>query len=1030
LATPLHNHTNYSLLDGLSTPEDIANRAKDLGFEAVGCTDHDVVAGHIEFFQTVSDAGLKPLLGIETYQAPVHRSENYGAQRDKVTKEKIDNFHLILLAMNNTGLENLWQMNTEAHRTGFYYHGRVDWELLEKYNEGIVCTSACGGGLLPQMIQQGDTDKAGEVLRRYLDIFGDRFYIELGTYPEDWQKELNVNLLDYASIFGVPVVYGNDAHYARPDQYDLHEAVMALQMGTKLKDPDRMSHEPDLYIMSAEDVRAHLDYLPQSAIDDAINNTDAIAAMSDVTLPGRRNRIPVFMPDKRWGTSRDMLYDLAVEGFMEKVAGINDEEYMARFKKEIEVIFDAGLTDYFLIVRDYIVNFAKVENILVGPGRGSAGGSLIAYLLGITDLDPIKYGLIFERFYNAGRETGLPDIDTDFPKNRRDDVFQYILSKYGPDYVANLPTLGRMQSKSAIKDMGRVLSISMNDTAKISDILDQTIKQGLQADSWEEIEEAVGEELKPWEDKYPTLFEYAKALHKHIRTYGVHASGVVISDEPLSKTYPLKWNAKQQKMVAQFDMEVADEFGFMKMDLLSLRNLDTLDEVNNILRSQGQDEIDFYAIQHMEHDPGVFELLEKGLTVGIFQIEDGGLAKQIAKSLKPSSIDDLGVIVAMNRPGPLLAGAYDTYMHGKNGGEVHYAHPYLADILERTFGVFLYQEQVIEFMTQIGYNLFEADDVRSIMGKKKVEKVTAEYDRYLPRALEHMDRATADEIWQMLVNFSRYGFNKSHAIAYAIIMLMVLYTKYHYPVEFLTAGIRTVDKDHVKRYINEARRMGIDVLPPKIGQAQTQVAAVDGKIVYGFENIKFFGPGPAKWLVEHQDSFANVDELRELLQVEKVELPNGSRRVALDSRKVDFLERLGAFSVNGYEPDLDLEEELLGVALSDTSATILDDHREEIDKLCSTFEDLDEAGEYTIAAIVRDVREAKTRKNQKMYYVTLEDGHSNEIELAVWSDVYKRLDFMFRRRTAGLFHVKVTDRGKSLLNARALYRRNAVANVN
>jgi len=1020
LGTPIHNHTNYSLLDGLSTPEDIANRVKDLGFEAVGCTDHDVVAGHIEFYETITDAGLKPLLGIETYQAPVHRSENYGAQRDKVTKEKVDNFHLILLAMNNTGLKNLWEMNTEAHRTGFYYHGRVDWELLERYNEGIICTSACGSGLLAQTIQR-DRDEGGKVLQRYLDIFGDRFYIELGTYPEDWQKILNVNLVDYANLFGVPVVYGNDAHYSRPDQYDLHEAVMALQMGAKLKDPERMTHLPDLYIMSEDDVIEHLDYLPSSTVIEAIKNTDEIASKCDVSLPGRRNRIPVFMPDKRWGTSRDMLYDLAVEGFMEKVAGLNDEVYMERFKKELQVIFDAGLVDYY-------IQWAQTQGILVGPGRGSAAGSLIAFLLGITDIDPIRYGLIFERFYNAGRETGLPDIDTDFPKELRDEVFQYIVSKYGSDYVANLCNIGRMQSKAAIKDMGRVMSISMKDTEKISEILEMTIKQGLQADSWEDIEAEVGEALAPWEEKYPLLFEYAKALHKHIRTYGVHASGVIISDEPLASTYPLKWNAKQSKMVTQFDMDVADEFGFMKMDLLSLRNLDTLNEVNKILEGEGQEPIDFKTIQYMEQDEGVYELLDKGLTVGIFQIEDGGLAKQIAKSLKSRSIDDLSVLVAMNRPGPLLAGAYDKYMHGKNGGEVYYAHPYLAETLEATYGVFLYQEQVIEFLGKIGYNLLEADDVRSIMGKKKVEKVVAEYDRYLPLALNHLDKETADEIWDMLVNFSRYGFNKSHAIAYALIMLWTLYTKFHFPVQFLTGGIRTVDKDQAKRYINEARRMGIEVLPPKIGFADTQVAAVNGKIVYGFANIKFFGPGPSQWLVEHQGQFSNVDELRELLKVEKVTLPNGNRRVALDSRKVDFLERLGAFGE--IDPDLDLEEELLGVALSDTSATILDDHRETIDELCSTFEDLDEIGEHTIAAIVRDVREAKTRKGQKMYYVKLEDGHANEIELAVWNDTYKRLDFMFRRRTAGLFHVKVSDRGKSLLNARALYRREKVGITN
>ena len=1047
IATPIHNHSHYSFptgRDGLSKPEQIRDRCLELGFEACAITDHDVVAGHVDFYKTMSEAGIKPILGIEAYQAPKSRRENAGKQR--IEDERVDNYHLVLLAQNNTGLRNLWAMNSESHETGFWYHGRVDWELLQKYNEGIIATSACGLSMLNWAIRYDDPDA---VLRRYLRIFGDRFFIELHTYPEPWQQELNVELVRLARNHGIPMVYANDAHYAWKEQHDLHEAVIALALNTKVDDPNKLSHTPDLYIMDEEDTRGHLDYLPRNAVEEAIKNSDLIASMCDVTLPERRNRIPIFMPDKEYKNSKDMFYELAVDGYMRKIAPYpekDQEVYMERFEKEMKVMFEANLYDYFLIVRDYIQAAKNGEivpgkNMLIGPGRGSAGGSLVAYLLGITSIDPIRYGLIFERFYNAGRETGLPDIDTDFPVQFREAVKEYIAQKYGHEYVASLATVGQMQPKMSINDMARVLGVPMMESKKITAILDNSIKQGLQAESWDEIEEELGEQLAPYEEKYPQLFEYAKQLHHQIRTYGVHASGVIIGDEPLAETFPLKWNAKQEKMVTQFDMDIAGDLGFMKMDILGLRNLDTLDEVNNILIEEGRDPIDYDALQYMEHDESMWEMLDKGLTVGIFQIEDGGLAKQIARELKPRSIDELAVVVAMNRPGPIGDGALEKYVNGKNGGEVYYAHPYLAEVLAETHGAFLFQEQVINFMTKIGYNLFEADDVRSIMGKKKIEKVRVEFERYLPKALNHMDEATAREIWDSLVNFSRYGFNKSHAVGYAIITLQTLYAKWYDPTVFTLAAIRTVDKDDLARYINEAQRMKIRVLPPHINLSDVQIKKLDDAIIYGFNNIKGVGLGPARWLVEHQP-YLGVADFLEKVQTHKQPQPNGQMRVALNIAHTRSLICLGAFGEEAaydhkikkdtYEHMtklqdnelLDLEEELLGVALSDQSATILDEHKAEIDSTCVSFDDITEPGEYTVSGIIREFSESKTKKGDAMYYVTIEN-EGQTIRCAVWSNVYKRLDFIFRRRQAGIFLVKADkDMRLSLTNARALFRRN------
>jgi len=813
-------------------------------------------------------------------------------------------------------------------------------------------------------------------------------------------------------------------------------------MNAKVKDKNRISHTPDLYIMSEEDTREHLDYLPAGVVTEAIKNSDLIAEQCNVTLPERKQRLPMFVPDREYGTSGDMIYDLAVKGYMKKIAPYPDKddvEYMARFEKEMKVLYDApGMIDYFAITRDFVKQ-AKEDGALVGPGRGSAGGSLIAYLLGITELDPIQYGLIFERFYNAGRESGLPDIDIDFPTSYRDTVKSYLSNKYGNEYVAELATIGTLHGKGAINDMGRVLSVSMNDTKAISKIIDNTIKQGLQAENWEEIYEAVGDELNPYVTKYPQLFEYAEALHGFPKTFGVHASGVVISDEPLDSNLPLKWSASKKTMVTQFDMDIAADQGYMKVDLLGLRNLDTLTEFNRILEEEGREPVDFYALQYQEQPEEMWELLDKGLTVGIFQIESSGTAKQIAREFKPRSIAELAIVVAMNRPGPLLAGGLERYKYGKNGGHVEYLHPYLADILQETYGVFLYQEQVIEFMTKIGYNLFEADDVRSIMGKKKIEKVTAEFERYLPRAMEHMPESIAIEIWEELVNFSRYGFNKSHAVAYAMVGLWTLYAKWYDPTAFILAGIRTIDKDDLARYVQEAQRMKIRVTPPDINRSQAQISKDGDAILYGFSNVKGIGAAPARWLVKHQ-KYENVDDLLEKIQTYKEPLPGGNLAVVVKANQIASLIQLGSMGEDAewnkkikkdvyetyvpFEGDakLDLEEELLGVALSDDSATILEEYSEEIARTCVPLDSMTEAGEYTIAGVVRAIRESKTKRGDKMAYVQIE-VEGQEIECAVWSNVLKRLDFMLRRRQAGIFLIKRDNQGRlSLTNAKALFR--------
>jgi DNA polymerase-3 subunit alpha len=1050
---PLHNHSQYSLLDGLSTTKDIANRVGDLGFSACACTDHDLVAGHIDFFKTLTDADIKPILGIETYQAVTTRTEHASGLNEKRSKDnpnpwRQDNFHLILLAKNNTGLKNLWRINTESHRTGFYYNGRLDWELLEQYHEGLICTSACISGMLQQAILGNPhLPDPLTIVSRFKEIFGDDYYIELNTWDDPKQMVANPASVQLALETGTGVVYANDAHYAFPEQHDLHDVIMSLK---------NMESYKDSYIMTEDEVRAKLDYLPTSAIDESIANSELIADRCSVSLPEQRRHVPVFIPDSKWATDWDMLFDLTMDGFVRKVRkyGKDEGEYLERLRKELRVIKEADLTSYFLIVRDYVY-WAKQNVGLVGPGRGSVGGSLVAYLLGITEVDPIRYGLIFERFYNQGRETSLPDIDIDFSKTGREKVKKYISQKYGEEYVAELSNVGRMHAKMGINDVGRALMIPMMETQKISKILDQTIDAGLQSD-WDEIYELVGEELQPFKEKYWPLFEYAEELYDHVRTYGIHASGVLISDEPLADTFPLKWVPKHKKMVTQWDMDVAADNLYMKMDLLGLRTLDTLEEVNKLLKEQGKEEIEWDKLQYQEFPDEMWGILDQGLTVGLFQIEDGGLARQIAKEMKPRSVEDLGVIVALNRPGPLRSGAMETYLK-KRGADISQiyvkkqegltkdwddsigdtygapgidmavaeaSHPLVYRSTQETFGVFVFQEQVIEFFVNLGYSLTEADDIRAIMGKKKVEKLQEEYPRYLERATQHMDQETADSIWRDLLGFSKYAFNKSHAVEYGIILLWCLYAKWKHPKEFVLAGMRTADKpDRKVRFVQEAQRMKIEVYGPDINQSQLRTSLAGDGIRYGLADVKGVGATNGNWIIENRP-FNSYEQFEDYVLTNKKVLPSGIMKIAIPSNIRTKLVEAGAFdSTNPRDIDentrMAFEEEYLGVALSDKSATILEEYSDQLSQYCVPIDSMIHNGDYTIAGVIQEWRDSQTKQGKRMRFMKIAND-TESIEVAVWSEKIDALDFIFQNRTAGVFQVRKGDRGVSLLNAHAL----------
>jgi DNA polymerase-3 subunit alpha len=1031
---PLHNHSHYSALDGLAKPEDIAKRCQDLDFHSCCVTDHDVVAGHVDFYKTMKDNNIKPLLGIETYQTPGKRQTNFGNRRDK-EGNKTDNFHLILIAQNNTGLRNLWALNSEAHLTGFYHNARVDWDLLSQFSEGIICTSACGLSMLNQAIQNNpNAGDAETLIDNYLAIFGDRFYIELSTYSGEWVENYNTEAVRLARERGIPLVYANDAHYAFPEQYDLHEMVLCMQPQHRQKWADHTEpfHSPDLYIMSESEVEQRLSYLPNSVIMEAIESSEDIAAMSNVTLPEFKQHTPMFVPDKEYGNSREMFVDLAIKGYEKRIAAYNkpDEEYMPRFEYEIETILNANLQDYFLIVRDYIMA-AKKQGIMVGPGRGSVGGSLLAFLIGVTEVDPIRYDLLFERFYNAGRADKLPDIDTDFTVAGRPWVKNYIAKKYGEPYVAEIGAVSEMQGKGAIVKLGSLFGIPRNDVSKISAIIEKSIESGQQP-KWEKIYENGGDELQVFVKKYPELFDCAEKLFKHIFTYTVHPSGVLVTDgDPIAEVFPLRYHPKEKKMVTQWDMRTAEMFGYMKMDVLGLRNLDTLDEVNKILKGQGKTPIDYEAIQYQDHPEEMWKFLDEGKTVGIFQIEDGGGAKKLCKQIAPRNIEELALITALNRPGPLKSGAAERFIKKRNDplwnenrGErlETIADRMCSQAAHETYGEFVYQEQIIRLFTLLGYDPKEADNVRDILGKKKRDKMAEAKQVYEQRAnkagwLAH----EILDIWHGIEQFADYAFNKAHSVEYGLIALDCLYAKFHYPAQFIMAGMRTVDKKHQHRYINEAKRMNIDILPPDINKSDVETTIDGTSIRYGLSNIKWMGKVPAKWIIANRP-FNSYEEILERAQQPelKITLPSGIKKVAIDSRQVENLKKLATYT--GTEL-LELEEELLGLSISDNSARILEDYSKEIEEECVGLEFVDEEGEWTVAGVIKEIRHAKTKAGKPMAWVTIENGDI-ERTFTVWNNELQRLKFIWRRRTAVIARVATNDRGSTLKAAKILYSKN------
>ncbi|NPV93539.1 MAG: DNA polymerase III subunit alpha [Firmicutes bacterium] len=872
----LHCHTEYSLLDGAARIDPLVRAVRDLGMPAVAITDHGNMCGVIDFYRAARKNGVKPILGCEVYVAPRTRHERTSGVDDNI-------YHLVLLAESQTGYQNLLKLVSRGHLEGFYYKPRIDLDLLQEHHEGIIALSACLGGLVPSLLLKGDVDAAREAAGRYREIFGpEGFFLELQDHGMAEQRTVNPRLIELARRLDIPLVATNDLHYIRRDDSALQEVLICIQTGKTLQDDDRSLRFPtdEFYLRSAEEMYRLFGEQPE-----ALTNTLVIADRCQVDLDFSTMHLPEYQVPA--GFTRDtFLAELCREGIKKRYRQVTPEVEQ-RLGYELEVISQMGFAGYFLIVQDF-VNWARTKGIQVGPGRGSAAGSLVAYALGITDLDPIKYGLLFERFLNPQR-VSMPDIDIDFCYQRRDEVISYIVQKYGSEKVAQIITFGTMMARAAIRDVGRVLGIPLSEVDRVAKLVPEelgiTIERALEHSS--ELRRAYQSD-----ERVSQLLDMAQALEGMPRHASTHAAGLVIGKGELMNYLPLQRTG--DVVVTQFPKDTVEEIGLLKMDLLGLRTLTVINDAVTAIREREPGlSLDDLPLD----DQKTFELISRGDTIGVFQFESPGL-RTLIRELKPNCFEDLVVLNALYRPGPLGSGMIEEYIKRKHGETpVQFLHPLLEGTLKETHGVIVYQEQVMRLANEVaGFSLAEADELRRAMGKKKPEVLAAYRDQFIEGArLREVNPSVAEKVFELMEYFAGYGFNRSHSAAYALLIYQTAYLKAHYPGEYM-AALLTSMMNNIGRlafYIEECRRMGILVLPPDINESQERFVASQGKIRFGLAGVKQVGEGAVVSILMARREKGPFGSLLEFC--ERVDSRQVNRRV------IENLIRGGAFGSLGLK---------------------------------------------------------------------------------------------------------------------------------
>ncbi|NLW56475.1 MAG: DNA polymerase III subunit alpha [Firmicutes bacterium] len=869
----LHVHSQYSLLDGAASLERLVQAAAQTGQRAVAVTDHGVMYGAFKFCQAAKAVGVKPILGCEVYVAKRSR-------HDREAKLDEDSYHLVLLAENETGYRNLVKLVSLSHLEGFYYRPRVDRELLAKYAEGLIVLSACYSGELPSALLAGEYEKAAETARWYREVFGaNNFFLELQYQGLEGQRQVNRELVSLARELGLGLVATNDLHYIRREDAMVHDVLLCIQTGKTVNDPNRLKFPTDeFYFKTGEEMERVFGELPE-----ALTNTVAIAERCNFVLEPGNYQLPDYQVPEGF-TKDSYLEYLCRQNLPHRYQGVT-AELEERLNYELSVIKKTGFAGYFLIVWDF-VRYAKSRGIPVGPGRGAGAGSLVGYLLGITELDPLKHQLLFERFLNPER-VSMPDFDIDFCFARRGEVIDYVKEKYGRDHVAQIFTFGTMAARGAVRDVGRVLGMSYGEVDKIAKLIPNDAGT---------LEAAVTStpdlaSLIQADDRVRKLIEIAKAVEGFPRHASIHAAGVVITPRPLTDYLPLA-RASEGEATTQFPMEDLEKIGLLKMDFLGLRTLTVLRDTLDLVQENTGKE---YTLETVPpDDPATYQLLGTGQTLGIFQLESSGM-RRLLMQLAPENFEDLTSLVALYRPGPLGSGMVDDFVRARHGEKVvSYLHPLLEEILKPTYGIILYQEQVMQICHRLGgFTLGEADLVRRAMGKKQPEVLKAMREQFITGAGQRgIPRPTAEEIFHLMEYFAGYGFNKSHSAAYALIAYWTAFFKANYPQALMAALLTSVvgNSDKVRVYIEECRRLGIPVYPPDVNYSQERFTVEGRGIRIGLLAVKNMGVGAIQTILQERakEKFKSLYDF--------------CRRVDLglvNKRAVESLIKAGAFASTG-----------------------------------------------------------------------------------------------------------------------------------
>lgn len=1040
----LHVHTEYSLLDGSARVSKLLDRVKELGMDSIAITDHGVMYGVVNFYKNAIKKGIKPILGCEVYTSK-------GAYTEKDPQRDKNQYHLVLLAENNEGYNNLMNIVSEGFVNGFYYKPRVDSSVLRKYSKGVIALSACLGGEIQSHILNNNYEKAIERAKEYNGIFGqDNFYLELQDHDMKEQKYVNQKLISMSKELNIPLVATNDVHYIDRDDARVHDVLLCIQTGKTVDDEQRMRFPSDeFYLKSPEEMRA---LFPN--VKEAISNTVKIAERCNVDLDFDTLHLPEYKVPQGY-TNVEYFRKLCYDGLKKRYDNIT-EEIKNRLEYEMKTIEDMGYVDYFLIVWDFI-KFAKDNGIMVGPGRGSAAGSIVSYTLGIIDIDPIKYNLIFERFLNPERVT-MPDIDIDFCYERREEVIDYVVKKYGSDKVAQIVTFGTMAARGAIRDVGRALNMSYGEVDYIAKQipmeLGMTIEKALNVNR--KLKESYDNDIK-----VKKLIDIALSVEGLPRHTSTHAAGVVISKLPITEYVPLGRN--NDAVITQFTMTELEELGLLKMDFLGLRNLTVIRDAKHLIEYNHDVEISFENSQY--DDPNIYKMFAEGNTLGVFQFESAGM-RQFLKELKPTGFENIVAANSLFRPGPMRQ--IPTYIANKNNPEnIQYIHSTLKPILGVTYGCMVYQEQVMQIVRDIGgFSMGRSDLVRRAMGKKKMDVMEQERKHFIYGKKDEkgnqeiigainngVDESIANRIYDQMIDFAKYAFNKSHSAAYAVLAYETAWLKYYYPVEFMAALLTSVmgNTTSISLYIQECKKLGIEILPPDINESYAKFTVSGDKIRFGLAAVKNVGISAIEAIVDARKKDGEFKTLTDFCQ--RVDISSLNKRMveslikcgafdSLDGNRAQYLaiyERVldgihydrkknieGQFSIfdtikqedNNLKDEtlpnieefpertlLSMEKEMTGVYISghplsqyaskiEEISTMNSSEIYELNNSINTGEgDIDtiyrDGSKVYLGGIIIDVKEKITKNNNMMAFATVEDLYGS-IEIIIFPKVYER----------------------------------------